>query len=163
MSKKLKNISVISTGSWVPSNLESNIRKQETYMVQIEKLTLDASIGIHEHEKEKKQKVSISLSIKVKDNIGNVEENIANFLSYEDVIKNIKLIINKGHIELVETLAYKIMDNIFNDYRALSVWLKIEKLEVFEESQSVGIEISKTRDSFKKKLSKKEFSKLKSK
>ena len=162
MSKKVKNISVISTGSWVPPDLNNEYKAVQTYNVQIEKLQLDASIGIHDHEKQKKQKISISLSIKVNDNIADVDENINNFVSYENVINNIKLIINEGHIDLVETLAYRILQCIFIDARALFVWLKIEKLEVFEESHSVGIEISKTRDDFKQKISLKKLNKFKS-
>ena len=95
MSKKVKNISVISTGSWVPPDLNNEYKVAQTYKVQIEKLMLDASIGIHDHEKQKKQKISISLSIKVNDNIADVDEDINNFVSYENVINNIKLIINE--------------------------------------------------------------------
>ena len=113
MVKKYKNISVISTGSWVPEQLDNKIADQK-YNVIIKNLIIDASIGIHEHEKIKKQRVSISLSIEVVDNISLVDQKIENFLSYENVINNIKLIINKGHIDLVETLSYKILSNIFS-------------------------------------------------
>ena len=67
MAKKYKNISVISTGSWVPEHLDNNTVDQK-YNVIIKNLIVDASIGIHEHEKIKKQRVSISLSIEVIDN-----------------------------------------------------------------------------------------------
>ncbi len=92
--------------------------------------------------------MSISLSIEVVDNISLVDHKIENFLSYENVINNIKLIINKGHIDLVETLSYEILSNIFSDSRASKVWLKIEKLDVFADAQSVGLEIIKTRKNF---------------
>ena len=131
MVKKYKNISVISTGSWVPESIGNKTIDQK-YNVIIKNLILDASIGIHEHEKVKKQRVSISLSIEVVDNISLVDHKIENFLYYENVINNIKLIINKGHIDLVETLSYEILSNIFSDSRASKVWLKIEKLDVFE-------------------------------
>ena len=144
MIKKYKNMSVISSGSWVPEHLD-NPAVDQRYNVIIKNLIIDASIGIHEHEKIKKQRVSISLSIEVVDNISLVDQKIENFLSYENVINNIKLIINKGHIDLVETLSYKILSNIFSDNRASKVWLKIEKLDVFEEAHSVGLEIIKTR------------------
>ena len=147
MVKKYKNISVISTGSWVPESLDNKTVDQK-YNVIIKNLVIDASIGIHEHEKVKKQRVSISLSIEVVDNISVVDHKIENFLSYENVINNIKFIINKGHIDLVETLSYEILSNIFSDSRASKVWLKIEKLDVFAEAQSVGLEIIKTRKNF---------------
>lgn len=162
MVKKYKNISVISTGSWVPEQLDNKIADQK-YNVIIKNLIIDASIGIHEHEKIKKQRVSISLSIEVVDNISLVDQKIENFLSYENVINNIKLIINKGHIDLVETLSYKILSNIFSDNRASKVWLKIEKLDVFEEAHSVGLEIIKTRKNFIKSSNSQNIKKLKNK
>lgn len=36
----------------------------------------------------------------------------------------------------------------FEDKRVLSVWLKLEKLDVFKETKSVGIEISRERNDF---------------
>ena len=135
----------------------------QRYNVIIKNLIIDASIGIHEHEKIKKQRVSISLSIEVVDNISLVDHKIENFLSYENVINNIKLIINKGHIDLVETLSYEILSNIFSDSRASKVWLKIEKLDVFAEAQSVGLEIIKTRKNFIKSSNSQNIKKLKNK
>ena len=162
MVKKYKNISVISTGSWVPESIDNKTIDQK-YNVIIKNLIIDASIGIHEHEKVKKQRVSISLSIEVVDNISLVDHKIENFLSYENVINNIKFIINKGHIDLVETLSYEILSNIFSDSRASKVWLKIEKLDVFEEAQSVGLEIIKTRKNFIKSNNSQNIKKLKNK
>ena len=162
MVKKYKNISVISTGSWVPESIGNKTIDQK-YNVIIKNLIIDASIGIHEHEKVKKQRVSISLSIEVVDNISLVDHKIENFLSYENVINNIKLIINKGHIDLVETLSYEILSNIFSDSRASKVWLKIEKLDVFAEAQSVGLEIIKTRKNFIERSNSQNIKKLKNK
>ena len=160
MVKKYKNISVISTGSWVPEHI-NNPDVEQKYKVIINNLILDAFIGIHKHEKKKKQRVSISLSIEVVDNIYLVDQRIENFLSYENVINNIKLIINKGHIDLVETLSYEILSNIFSDNRASKVWLKIEKLDVFKEAQSVGLEILKTRKNFVKRRNSQHITKIK--
>ena len=162
MVKKYKNISVISTGSWVPEHLDKNTVDQK-YNVIIKNLIIDASIGIHEHEKIKKQRVSVSLSIDVVDNISLVDQKIENFLSYENVINNIKLIVNKGHIDLVETLSYEILSNIFSDSRASKVWLRLEKLDVFEEAESVGLEIIKTRKNFIKSSNSQNIKKFKNK
>ena len=141
MKNKIKNISVISTGSWVPSDLQNQDLKFKKYKVFIKKLILDASIGIHEHEKKKKQKIAISLELDVKDNISEVKQKIENFVSYEIIIKNIKKLVSKKHIDLLETLGEKILKICFEDERIFSIKLKLEKIEVFKETDSVGIEI----------------------
>ena len=148
MSKSYKNISVISTGSWVPNELNEFKHVKGTYKVQINELVLNASIGIHEFEREKKQRVSISLSIKADDNLSEVNESISNVVSYEHVIKKLKKLINSGHIDLIETLSDKIFELCFSDSRVLSVWMKLEKLDVFSEAKSVGIEISRDKTSY---------------
>ena len=89
-------------------------------------------LSAYTNMKKEKQRISISASIEVADNIANVDQKIENFLSYENVINNIKTIVNKGHIDLVETLSYKILTYIFLDSRAVKVWLKIEKLDVLK-------------------------------
>ena len=49
--------------------------------------------------KKKKQKVSISLEIDANDNIPSVNHKIENFVSYEYIVRDIKDLIDKGHIE----------------------------------------------------------------
>ena len=158
MKKNFKNISVISTGSWVPTDLNKKSKIKNTYKILINDLTLDAFIGIHDFEKKKKQKIAISLSLDVNDNISGIEHKIENFVSYEHIVADIKSILKSGHIDLLETLGEKIVDLCFTDERVMTIKLKLEKLEVFKETKSVGIEIfrKKTSDnnSIKENLSK---------
>ena len=157
MKKNYKNISVISTGSWVPTDLNKKIKSENTYKILINQLILDAFIGIHDFEKKKKQKISISLSLDVNDNISGIEHKIENFVSYEHIVEDIKSIFKKGHIDLLETLGEKIVDLCFEDERVMTIKLKLEKLEVFKETSSVGIEIFRKKnsrnDSIEKNLS----------
>ena len=148
MKNEFKNISVISTGSWVPSNLDEEEVKAPSYKILIKNLILSASIGIHQFEKKKKQKISISLEIDAEDNIPYVNHKIENFVSYEFIVKDIKNLINKGHVELLETLGEKIFKICFNDPRIRNVKVKLEKLEVFSEADSVGIEVQRSKDQF---------------
>ena len=146
MKNKFKNISIISTGSWVPSNLSEEQKNRKTYKIMVKNLTLDASIGIHNFEKKKKQKISISLEIIVTDEISFTDHKIENFVSYEFIVNDIKKLILKGHIELLETLSEEIFSICFKDDRIFSIKITLEKLEVFKETNSVGIEVFRTKD-----------------
>ena len=147
MKKNYKNISVISTGSWVPTDLNKKRKIKNTYKILINELTLDAFIGIHDFEKKKKQKISISLSLDVDDNISGIEHKIENFVSYEHIVADIKSLLKNGHIDLLETLGEKIVDLCFKDERVMTIKIKLEKLEVFKETSSVGIEIFRKKNS----------------
>ena len=157
MKKNYKNISVISTGSWVPTDLDKSRKIKNTYKILINELTLDAFIGIHDFEKKKKQKIAISLSLDVADNISETEHKIENFVPYEHIVSDIKTILKEGHIDLLETLGEKIIDLCFKDKRVQTINIKLEKLEVFKEAISVGIEIFRKKppnNSVKENLSK---------
>ena len=146
MMTKYKKFKALSTGSWVPENFDKRT-KSKTYDILVNNLVLKALIGIHDFEKNKKQKISISLSIKVSDDLKKTEDNIENVVSYEHIVNDIKSIVNEGHIGLLETLAERITKICFSEKRILSVRVKIEKLEVFKETESVGIEIYRENNS----------------
>ena len=116
--------------------------KNKTYFVIVKNLTLKASVGIYPKEKRKKQKVRFNIKIIAKDNI-QLNNTISDFVSYDDIIKNIKNIINSGHIPLVETLANKIAIKCLKDKRILKIDIMIEKLEPFKEAESVGVKITR--------------------
>ena len=114
--------------------------KENNYLVLVKNLILKASIGIYPKEKIKKQKVRFNVSVTAKDSIKK-KNDISDFVSYDDVIKNIKYVINTGHIELVENLANQIAEKCLSDKKILKIEIMIEKLEPFKEAESVGVKI----------------------
>jgi dihydroneopterin aldolase len=48
-----------------------------------------------------------------------------------------------GHMQLVETLAERIAETILIDHRIRSVRVRVEKLDVFADAGSVGVEIER--------------------
>ena len=114
--------------------------KKEKYIVLVKNLILKASVGIYPKEKIRKQKERFNISITANDNI-KTKNDISEFVSYEDVIKNVKNIINRGHIPLIENLAQNIAEKCLINKRILKIEIMIEKLETFKEAESVGIKI----------------------
>jgi dihydroneopterin aldolase len=51
----------------------------------------------------------------------------------------------EGHINLVETLAEKIAELCLGDGRVETARIRVEKLDVYAEAASVGIEIERSR------------------
>ena len=107
---------------------------------QVKNLILKASVGIYPKEKIRTQKVRFNISITAKDNI-KTKNDISEFVSYEDIIKNIKKVINRGHSPLIENLAQNIAKKSLINKKILKIEIKIEKLERFKEAESVGIKI----------------------
>ena len=113
--------------------------------ILIRDLILKISVGIHDFEKKKKQRVKFNLDINIDPSLVPDDNNLNSIINYEDVIKNIKKITNKKHYLLLETLAEKIFLKLFENIRVKKVKLRIEKLDVFKNTSSVGIEIEKSK------------------
>ena len=114
--------------------------------VIIKNLILNIFVGLHDFEKEKKQRVRINLEISSDGNLKPDNKNLQSIVNYEEVINKISLIANKKHYELLEDLAENIFEIIFNYKIVKKIKLKLEKLDIIKETESVGIEIKKRKN-----------------
>ena len=113
--------------------------------ILIKDLVLKMLIGIHNFEKKKKQRVKFNLVININQNLVPNDKDLKSIVNYEQVIKVINKIIARKHYPLLETLAEKIFDKLFENMRIKKILLRIEKLDVIKNTTSVGIELEKTR------------------
>ena len=113
--------------------------------VIIKNLILNVLVGIHNFEKKKKQRVRFNIEINTDPNLKPNNKDLSTILDYEEVINNIKTKVNKKHYELLEDLAEKIFRTIFQNRIVKKVNLRIEKLDIIKNSESVGIEFSKSK------------------
>ena len=116
------------------------MKRNKTYKVFVKNLVLKALVGIYPDEKIKKQKVRFNVAVIAKDNITN-NNHISNFVSYVDIISIIKKTLSHGHIPLIENLGEKIAVQCMENKKVISVEIKIEKLDLFKDAESVGIKI----------------------
>ena len=114
--------------------------------VNIKNLILKISIGLHDFEKIKKQRVRFNIDISTHSNIKPNNDDLSSIVNYEDTINKIINITKTKHHELLEDLAENIFDIIFKSKIVKKVKLKLEKLDIIKETESVGIEVSKKRD-----------------
>ena len=113
--------------------------------VFIRDLTLTALIGVYSHEKENPQPIRINLDLAVKENVTANKDRLADVVSYEEIADGVRKLISSGHVNLVETLAQQIADMCFGHQRVQTVRVRVEKLAVFEDAVSAGVEIERYR------------------
>ena len=113
--------------------------------VIIKNLIINIFIGIHNFEKKKKQRVRFNIEIDTDPNLKPNNKDFSTILNYEEVINKIKAQVKKKHHELLEDLAENIFKIIFQNRIVRKVNLKIEKLDIIKNSESVGIEFSKSK------------------
>ena len=113
--------------------------------VFIRDLMLTALIGVYRHEKENPQPIRINLDLAVKENLAANKDRLTEVVSYEDIADGVRKLVAIGHVNLVKTLAQRIADMCFNHQRVQAVRVRIEKLAVFEDAASAGVEIERYR------------------
>ena len=116
---------------------------KEVRHVFIRDLILTCLIGVHKHERKKPQRIRINLDLAVTEQSVISTDRIADVVCYEDVADGIRSIVNNGHVNLVETLAEKIASKCLEDRRIKATRVRIEKLDVFKDAASAGVEIER--------------------
>ena len=113
--------------------------------VFVRDLELSCLIGIYQHEKEAAQRVRINLDLAVREGEpnGQLHDDLANVVCYERLSNGVRDLVGEGHINLVETLAEDIAAMCLTDTRVRSARVRVEKLDVFEDTASVGVEIER--------------------
>ena len=111
----------------------------------IRDLVVPCAIGVHAHERLGTQRVRINVRVQVAEDERPVEDSIANVVSYETIVDGIRAIIEGGHINLVETLADRIVELCLANHRVRGVWVRVEKLDLYPDAAGVGVEVERSR------------------
>jgi dihydroneopterin aldolase len=109
--------------------------------VFVRDLVLSTSIGVHGHEHHAPQRVRINLDLAVREE--HFEDDLSHVVCYEKLVAGVRGLCNQGHVKLVETLAERIAELCLADRRVGTARVRIEKLDVFADAASVGVEIER--------------------
>ena len=111
--------------------------------VFIRDLVLPCLIGVHSHERKAPQSICINLDLAVREGDGELGDTLSNVVCYEEISNSVRDIVSQGHVNLVETLAETIAAMCLKDQRVRSARVRIEKLDVFKDAASAGVEIER--------------------
>ena len=108
-------------------------------------LVQDVEIGVYTNEKGVTQRVRFSVDVDLTPATAALDDDIGRAFDYDTIIKGIKAIVARGHLNLVETLAEEVAAHCLAHPRAASVKVVIEKLD--KEPGAVGVEIVRAKRS----------------
>jgi dihydroneopterin aldolase len=113
-------------------------------------MILPVSIGIYPHEHAEKQRVRLNIDLGVNDEaalagvtIG--PDDLTRVVDYEKIANRVRAIVGSGHTRLVETLAERIAETCLTDVRVKIARIRVEKLDIFVDAVSAGVEIERRR------------------
>ncbi len=124
----------------------------------IRDLVLIASIGVHKHEHEAAQRIRINIDLAVADpgaaaNASRPafgrpaagDDDLARVVDYETIVNRARALVAAGHVQLVETLAERLAEACLADARIRVARVRVEKLDVFADAASTGVEVERRR------------------
>ncbi|OYV32323.1 MAG: diguanylate cyclase [Acidocella sp. 20-61-6] len=123
---------------------------RDTRHMFIRDLVLNASIGVYKHEHDATQRIRINLDLAILDDseeklsrpaIG--RDDLARVVDYEAIVNRTRAIVAAGHVQLVETLAERLAESCLTDPRVVLVRVRVEKLDVFADAASAGVEVER--------------------
>ena len=116
--------------------------------VFINDFVIEEIIGIHKHEKIKKQKIKFNIVLDINQSSIPDEKDIKSIVDYEKITKKIENLTKSKKYNFLESLAEDSFKEIFEDKRINSVTIKIEKPEAIKNTESVGVEVFKSREDY---------------
>ena len=132
--------------------------RQSQRQVFLRDMVLSASIGVHEFEHEARQRVRINVDLAVDDELapsaGKLtrgaarrpmvgSDQLSRVVDYEQIANAVRAIVAAGHVRLIETLAERIAESCLVDARVRLARVRVEKLDIFPDMTSVGVEIER--------------------
>ncbi len=113
--------------------------------VFVHDLVLACNIGVHRHEKDGPQRVRINLDLAVRESGHPLQDDLGQVVCYEEITNGVRALVAAGHINLVETLAERVAAFCLRDPRVITARVRIEKLDILPDAESVGVEILRHR------------------
>ena len=113
--------------------------------IRIRELELNARVGIYDHEKQNPQRLIVSLDIDV-ELANQTIQNTDDIVDYDGIAESIRDMVSQSHIELLETVAEKIVDICLEDIRVKAVSLCLEKPNIHPDMAGVGVSLSVSRN-----------------
>lgn len=125
--------------------------------IQINNLILYGAHGFKNEEKSKAQRFKIDMDIEIKNH--RILDDISNTYNYSFAKKISEEVLQSKPLNLLETLAERIIERIIVDKSILNVEISIQKLDIWENGIP-GVKIKRTRNIFNSRLITLDFAKL---
>jgi dihydroneopterin aldolase len=116
----------------------------------IRDLVLPAAIGVYAHEHGVTQRVRINIDLAIADDGGTKmsraavgADDLGRVVDYEAIVQKTRAIVAAGHVQLVETLAERLVESCLADPRILIARVQVEKLDVFADAGAVGVAVER--------------------
>jgi len=109
-------------------------------------LVVETYIGVHDVERLGRQRVRFDVEVDTVDDYAEIVRTTGDYVSYADIVEYVERRAAEGdHVELVETWAEQVATFALADELATAVRVAVQKLDIFDAADGVGIMIERRR------------------
>lgn len=114
-------------------------RRVERLHVFLQRLTVQAEIGLYARERGRRQPLVLSVDAEIEPQRVSEPDQTVN---YEHFAAKARALADGGHVDLVETFAERYADLLLDHPRVLRVTVRVEKPEALGTDAEVGVEVT---------------------
>lgn len=114
--------------------------------VFVRDLELAARIGVYASEHGRTQRIRVNVDLGAEETGADGVDDLDRVVDYSVIVDRVRALVAAGHVRLVETLAERIAAACLEDPRIASARIRVEKLDIYPDASSVGVEIERVRD-----------------
>jgi dihydroneopterin aldolase len=112
----------------------------------IKNLIAHGILGIHPHEQIKPREIRVSIEASLDIRQAGLEDNIYKSLNYSTLAKKVRHLIETNRFLTIEALIETLASMVLNEDPVQKVWLRVEKPNAVPGAESVGVEISRSKE-----------------
>ncbi|MDC9701301.1 MAG: dihydroneopterin aldolase [Alphaproteobacteria bacterium] len=116
------------------------------YTIFIRDLIVRTKVGITTPEQENSQRIIINIQLEIRSSTPDGPRKHDEVVCYAIIVRKIRALLLKNHINLLETVAEQISNTCFEDKRVARVLVRVEKPDIFTDCAGVGVEIKRDRE-----------------
>lgn len=116
--------------------------------IVIENLNFNTVIGVYDWEQAIRQSLIVNAQLDFDMTLSFFSNDIKDTLNYKAICDDIQTVCHNEKAKLLETLAYKILQKLFDNYPCTAISLSLKKPHAIKETSGVGIFIEISRQEF---------------
>ena len=118
---------------------------KKTAKIYIQDQVIECIIGVSEIERQQPQNAFVNIEVELDIDPARIDEKLEKTLCYSDLKNKVAELLIKGRFQLVETAAQSISDIIFSYPNVLASRVRVDKPDIFDDTDRVGFELMTVR------------------
>ncbi len=111
-------------------------------LIRIQDLNVRALIGAHSWERTNRQDLVVNITIEYDASKASKSDQLKDALDYDALTNQVVRTIERSRYQLLEKLAFKLLEGIMKDRRILSAVVRLDKPHAIAAAKCVSFEIS---------------------